>query len=395
MVQTMTVIRVGFVLEQVGWLGGVNYFRNLFLALQSLPDAKIKPVVFTGMRSDVSAFEGLVTIIRSPVFDRFTFPWLIRKILVEMLRHRDYQLYWLMRSQRIDLLSHSDRFWNNCSIPSLEWIPDFQHLHLPEFFSREELLQRNIEFMRMIRESDAMLLSSQDALDDLNRFCPDNSTPTHILRFVSCIQPNLVELSNRADLVARYNLDRPWFYIPNQFWAHKNHVVVIEALHYLKNKGINPLVIATGRTNDHRNTDYFPSLINRVKMYNLYDNFRILGVVPYADVIGLMRYSLAIINPSLFEGWSTSVEESKAMGKALILSDIAVHREQNPTRGNYFDANDPIALANNMMATMQQHNEDEDSLWQEKAKTEQKINMETFAKQYEKIVLQVVGRKNK
>lgn len=386
----MSVIRVGFVLSQVGWLGGVNYLRNLFTAIQSLPGTKIRPVVFVGLKPDVSAFDGMAEIIRTPILDRYTLPWWTSQFFSRVFPRRDYLIYWLLRNHRIDLLSHFGTLWKGCSIPSVGWIPDFQHFHLPKFFDEKELTIRDKKFMEIIRYSDAVLVSSQDALNDLNKFCPENTTPTHILRFVSCLHPNLDEQPSRAELVMRYNLDRPWFHVPNQFWAHKNHGVVIEALRVLKLQGNCPLVTATGSTNDGRNPDYFPSLMKRVSDYGLQENFRVMGVLPYSDVVSLMRYSVAIINPSLFEGWSTSVEEAKAMEKKIILSDISVHREQNPERGYYFDANDSNVLAKLMDTFMQQYEKEEKSaLSQDKTQLEQSARMEDFAKQYEGVVFKV------
>jgi glycosyltransferase involved in cell wall biosynthesis len=54
---------------------------------------------------------------------------------------------------------------------------------------------------------------------------------------------------------------------------------------------------------------------------------------------------VALINPSLFEGWSTTVEEAKSLGKRIILSNIRVHLEQNPPGGLFFDPNDPNDLS--------------------------------------------------
>ena len=77
---------------------------------------------------------------------------------------------------------------------------------------------------------------------------------------------------------------------------------------------------------------------------------RCLGLVSYADLIGLMRYLTALINPSLFEGWSTTVEEAKSLGKTIILSDIPVHREQAPENGRFFDPGWPrTQLADRMI----------------------------------------------
>ena len=73
-------------------------------------------------------------------------------------------------------------------------------------------------------------------------------------------------------------------------------------------------------------------------------NFRYLGLIPYEDVLGLAATCRALINPSLFEGWSTPIEEAKALGAPLLLSDILIHREQAP-HAHFFDPNSPSTLA--------------------------------------------------
>ncbi|MER8775718.1 hypothetical protein NKH79_13690 [Mesorhizobium sp. M0977] len=81
-------------------------------------------------------------------------------------------------------------------------------------------------------------------------------------------------------------------------------------------------------------------------------HFRHLGLVPYEDVFGLNAASDALINPSLFEGWSTTVEEAKALGTRMLLSDISLHREQAPN-ATFFPVDDAVALAS-AMVTMSQ-----------------------------------------
>jgi glycosyltransferase involved in cell wall biosynthesis len=66
-------------------------------------------------------------------------------------------------------------------------------------------------------------------------------------------------------------------------------------------------------------------------------------------MISLMHHAIAVIQPSTFEGWSTSVEESKAMGKQIILSSIDVHVEQAPERGIYFSPHSPDELVAHMV----------------------------------------------
>ena len=186
----MSEIRVGFVFYQVTWLGGINYLRNLFTAIKSLPEKMIKPVLFAGLKSDVSEFDGLAEIIRTPILDRNTPQWWVSKFLVKVLPRRDYLLYWLLRKHRIDLLSHFGRLWRGCSIPAIGWIPDFQHVHLPDFFTDKECDALDRLFFDIIHKSDAVIVSSQNGLNDLEKFSGGDTTPAHILRFVSCLYPN-------------------------------------------------------------------------------------------------------------------------------------------------------------------------------------------------------------
>ena len=61
-----------------------------------------------------------------------------------------------------------------------------------------------------------------------------------------------------------------------------------------------------------------------------------------------------MINPSRFEGWSTTVEEAKSFGVPTILSDIDVHREQTGGTARYFGVDDPQMLASHLSDVSQE-----------------------------------------
>ena len=93
----------------------------------------------------------------------------------------------------------------------------------------------------------------------------------------------------------------------------------------------------------------FKSLMELVKKYNLGKNYFYLGTVPYIDVMSLIFHSTAVINPSLFEGWSSTVEQAKAYKKKIILSNIRVHKEQKPRFAYYFRPENFIDLSKILM----------------------------------------------
>ena len=155
-----------------------------------------------------------------------------------------------------------------------------------------------------------------------------------------------------AEISAKYNLPERFAYLPNQFWTHKNHALVVDALAKLKADGgldqTMPVVL-TGRTDDPRNPKHFDELMARVKDAGVEQHFRYLGLIPYDDVFGLAGSCDTMINPSVFEGWSTTVEEAKGLGCRLLLSDITIHREQAPD-ATFFNPKDARALAARLVA---------------------------------------------
>jgi glycosyltransferase involved in cell wall biosynthesis len=140
--------------------------------------------------------------------------------------------------------------------------------------------------------------------------------------------------------------------MPNQFSKHKNHLLVLKALARLSQARPDVVVVASGKTEDERDPAHFPTIRRQIELSGLQERFRILGMLPYAEVRALMRASVALLNPSLFEGWSTPVEEARALGVPLLLSDLPVHLEQAGEAAAYF-RRDSVELLAQMLVGFQ------------------------------------------
>jgi glycosyltransferase involved in cell wall biosynthesis len=168
-----------------------------------------------------------------------------------------------------------------------------------------------------------------------------------MLHFRTVPNPEWFEKNAPATML-KFNLPDRFFMLPNQFWAHKNHKVVFEAVKILSDRGIKVNVVCTGSTSDYRNRDYFRTLLDYIDQTRIAPGMFILGFIPRLEQIQIMRRSLAVIQPSLFEGWSTVVEDARCLGKRVLLSDIPVHREQQLPEAVFFDPTDPEQLADVM-----------------------------------------------
>ncbi len=381
-------VTVAFVLDlSHNWLGGINYYRNLLTAISRYGSDSIRVKVFLPKGQDMDAFRDLSNNIEFVPLSfpaRWTLPWFVRKLWMKFL-HEDRFLARHLLHHGVDVLSHAPNSVRCPGLKNIAWIPDFQHKYLPEFFSNEELSSRDAEFERMAACMDKVILSSETAKDDFIKYYPQYKEKACVLRFAPVLdfdspkQVNLVE--------AKYGIAGKYFFLPNQYWKHKNHKVVLEALRILKEEGKFVRVVSTGNTSDYRAPGHFAAIEAFVKEYALGDRYLILGMIPYADVQALAEMSLGYINPSFFEGWSTTVEEAKYRGKPILLSDLKVHREQDPRRGVFFDPNDPEDLAKKMWDLWEQPptNEDVDVL-----KRVNEEALQKFAREYGELIKEVI-----
>jgi glycosyltransferase involved in cell wall biosynthesis len=406
-------IRVGFLLNvSTNWMGGVNYMKNLLYAINTLKDKKIEhivdtasvgvisnkgknnkeiePVVFISKKMDIklkNEFSNIIKLVEVRFMTPKSLSWLVWKI-TRKLFHSDFMVEFYLRKYKIDVFSHSYLIGLK-KAKTINWITDFQHVHLPEMFNKKEINRRNKWFIRYSKKSDAIILSSYDALNDYKNFTKDYSDKPKVLQFVSqtgkYIQSTIDELNK---LKLEFNLPNDFFFIPNQFWKHKNHIVVFKAIALLKTKGYNITMVCSGNLNDYRNIEY----INQVKHF-IYENkidVRLLGVIDYNKMFQLMKYSIAVINPSFFEGWSSTVEECKSLGKNMILSNIAVHKEQNPANSFYFDPNNEEELADILLNVFENRNSLMKLYNEQEFNENIKVRTNEFALKYKSIVLSVL-----
>lgn len=380
-------IKIAFLFRATeNWLGGVNYYKNLLQALSLVDKPILEPYILDVNREKFEEIikDGKVQILKKDIKYYFL------KFFQSLLK-KDYdKTNALVSCNDIDVISHS--YCEGANVPNIFWIPDFQHVYLPEMFSDEEIDFRNKEFFKMAKNSDLVILSSEDALNDFKKFVPQYAHKGKVLNFVAIPNKNIYEETDKIkfETIKKYNLFNKYFYVPNQFWKHKNHKVVLEAISILKKQGLNINVVFTGNTCDIRNPKYFEEIMSYIVKENIQDNVKILGIVDLLEVHYLMRNCVSIINPSLFEGWSSTVEEAKSIGKNIILSNLDVHKEQNPQEAVYFNPNDSKELAMILKQNWETKCGGPDYELEEQAKELLPKRILEFGQQYQKIILEAL-----
>ena len=216
------------------------------------------------------------------------------------------------------------------------WKADFQDKYYPEFIPQSERDWYD-KFLNEVgsKKDNVLVLSSYDALNDYKKFYPNYQNEIKLLRFASFL-PDFSDVKI-DDVLLKYQVNTPYFFLANQFWPHKNHITVFKAINAIKDK-LNCVILISGKTTSYRDPDYFPSLMKYIEDNDLSRFIKILGFIDRKEQLQLMNNAIAIIQPSLFEGWSTVIEDAKALSKLVIASNLPVNIEQAKVNAAFFES---------------------------------------------------------
>jgi len=226
----------------------------------------------------------------------------------------------------------------------LFWIPDLQHIEEPHFFSVEEVNKRNENLHSQIARGKLLIFSSHNAEEIFKQNFQYNNTA--ILRFAI---PRFLDREPQLNLDCEVCAKGNFMYLPNQWWKHKNHLKAIKAFQIYKKSGGKNHLILSGRMEDSRDMDYSRFINNEIEVSP--DCIHNLSVLDRNEQLDLLSLCRVVLQPSLYEGWSTSIEETFSFNKPLIASDIPSIREQTRDENQVilFDPNSIESIAKTMI----------------------------------------------
>jgi len=217
------------------------------------------------------------------------------------------------------------------------YIFDFQHKYLKKFFSKNQRIERDKFFKKIIKNNKLVVVNSHEAKKDIFKYFEKTTTKVVVLPFLPFLNFELKNLGTRI-------IKDDYFIICNQYWNHKNFETAINA--FKKFKYSNFKLIITGQLTN-KNKEYFLSLKKLVKKNDLQFKVILFSNLEKDAQLNLIYYSKALIQPSLFEGGpgGFSVYEAISFNKPILVSDIKVNKEINYNKVFYFKSNSYIDLS--------------------------------------------------
>lgn len=346
-----------FGLGGINWIGGVQYITNIIHALDSISDEH--PVEIHLIKAskqnffDIDKFTGNKIVLED--IDTIFPPWSFSNRLRWFLK-RKFLNRLIPRTEEFFLNNGYDFVYphttSDCDgkLNTAAWIADFQYYHYPDGASKEFTQAAHDEISQIAAISSKIVLSSKACEIDCNTIFPGTVGKTHCMPFTVFIDKNLLAFDNFKAITEKYRIPENFVVVSNSFCPTKNHKTLLEALSILGDQGIRIDLVCTGNIVDQRNLHFANETLQTINRFKVRSQVHLLGIIPREDQVALFRMAKAVIQPSLNEGWSTSVEEAKCLGKALVVSDIDVHKEQTPGNPYLFRRLDAADLAEKLKA---------------------------------------------
>ena len=240
-------------------------------------------------------------------------------------------------------------------LPFIFPIFDLNHRLQPEFpevSAFGETNSREYLYINSCRFATLILVDSEIGKADVLRFYGDyiDEDRIRILPYYPPIegraQPDAQEL---ARVRAKYNLPQRYFFYPAQFWPHKNHTLILQALKRIADEtGEVVPVVFCGAYWTYTMALNFKELMTQAANFGIADRVRYLGSVPDADMAALYTLSAGLLMPTFFGPTNIPPLEAWHFGRPVITSDIRGLREQNGDASLLVDPRSPQAMADAM-----------------------------------------------
>lgn len=233
-------------------------------------------------------------------------------------------------------------------VPKVGYLYDFQHRELPHLFPPGELARRDAEFAEIANRSDALFSTSHHVAQGMTKYLGVPPDRILVMPYTPYVQDSW--FAEDPDVIrAKYGIGVNYLLISNHFWVHKDHGTALRAFADVASdasQGDLELVM-TGDVTDSRDPEHFGKLQALMHQLGVHARCHVLGFIPKADQLALLRGSRAMIQPTLFEGGpgGGASYEAVGFGVPLALSDIDVNLEVVGSEVHLYAAGDAHALA--------------------------------------------------
>jgi len=251
-----------------------------------------------------------------------------------------------VQQAKVDIVWFPTQVYEYVDVPYIFTVWDLQHRLQPYFpevsVTGSDFHQREKSLGHAIPRASFVVTSNPAALEEVHLFY---RVPRERIKLLPQPTSDFVFQKDHPGADLRQLPDAPFIFYPAQFWPHKNHVVLLEALNILRNEhGITLSAVFAG--SDKGNQAYVEEYAGKL---GLTGQLRFLGFVPAATLVALYRKAFALVFPSFFGPENMPPLEAFALGCPVIASAVSGSEHQLKDAALLFDPKDERALVRHIL----------------------------------------------
>jgi len=236
-----------------------------------------------------------------------------------------------------------------CAVPTIYNPHDLQHLHLPGFFTPQELAWRETMFPTGCRLARTIVVGSHWTKNDIVRQYGVDATKVQVIaegalnQFAAACSAEEIK-----GVKSRYRLPEQYLLYPAITWPHKNHLQLLEALALLRNRNVVVPLVLTGSQRE----PHWSKIQKRIRELRLEDQVHALGFLPESDLRIVQKLAGALVQPSLFEASSLPIYDAWFDGIPVACSRASALPEQVADAALLFDPENREQIADAIIGVL-------------------------------------------
>ena len=219
-------------------------------------------------------------------------------------------------------------------VNALGTIHDLMHRYesrFPEVSSWGKYIRRELHYRKLCKWTKALLVDSQVGKQQVIDSYGAPAAHIFVLPFVA---PHYIYAQQQTNdkFDVKYKLPRKFIFYPAQFWQHKNHARLVQAVASLTRDIPDLALVLIGSRKNHYHA--VRNLVDRLKVT---DRVHFLDYVPITDIATLYQRARAMIMPTFFGPTNIPPLEAFATGCPAAVSNIYAMAEQVGDAALLFD----------------------------------------------------------
>jgi glycosyltransferase involved in cell wall biosynthesis len=244
-------------------------------------------------------------------------------------------------SDGVDLVWFPTTYAEDVDQPYVCTVFDLEHRMkpwFPEVSAGGEFERRERFFNRYLPKATRVIVPNETGREQVVRFyrvetenCLTLSHPTPDFALKAAAQPR-----SDARILARLGLPERFLFYPAQFWPHKNHAALLDALAELRARGSELALVCVG--SDKGAAEHVRA---QARERGLEDHAHVMGFVPDDVLVALYQHAHALVYLSRFGPENLPPLEGFALGCPVVAADVPGAQAQLGDAALIVDPTDP------------------------------------------------------